>query len=278
MVTDQIALRAVGQYPISIATSLALEAAFGIYPERPVGKPPILEYQALWINIRTLYRNLMGSLPRVAVEGGLPHEYADALIFEMETIRDIVTTETHNRVKVVFYVSQYKDLEREYPFAHIRTETTDKQIADKFVADQTLALLLEQTQFDIRTFERGLSSANTGKTAIITHYAYDLLSYKNFSSLTLLESHTGVFKERAQWYTKFVNGKELSMIPFRADMLQIFGDNETFRPFPIAARRAILELAKQYSWTAVTTTDRIRTNLERISDLDLQKRLREVIG
>lgn len=278
MVDDQIASRAVGQYPISIATSLALEAAFGIYPERPVGKPPILEYQALWINLRTLYRNLMGSLPKVAVEGGVPREFADALNFEMETIRNIIATDTNNRVKVVFYVSNYKDLERHYPHALLRTDTTEKQKAATEVENQTLVMLVNEMHAPVMVFDRAITTGEVGKTAIITHYAYDLLSYRAFGSLTLLESHTGVFKERAQWYTKFANGKELSMIPFREDMLQIFGDNELFKPMSIKARHAVIELAQQYRWTAVTTTDRIRENMKKISDPLIQEMVRRITG
>ena len=61
MITDLMSSRTIGQFPLSIATSLAMEAAFGIYPDRPETKEPILKYDTLWVNVRTIFRNIMPS-------------------------------------------------------------------------------------------------------------------------------------------------------------------------------------------------------------------------
>ena len=59
-----------GQLPISIASSLAIESALGIMESdepgyKPPASPPLLDYDAIWINLRTLFRNLHGSMNRV---------------------------------------------------------------------------------------------------------------------------------------------------------------------------------------------------------------------
>lgn len=54
--------RTKGQFPISIATSLALEGLFGILEDNKDPNPPWPDYTDLIINVRTLFRNLLGSI------------------------------------------------------------------------------------------------------------------------------------------------------------------------------------------------------------------------
>jgi hypothetical protein len=101
---------------------------------------------------------------------------------------------------------------------------------------------------------------------IITHIAYDLVAHKEFKQLTLLESHTGSFKQQAQWHTKYLNGKELPMIPFREDMLQVFGDSETFRPMDPKMRKEVVEIATRYNWNATTKLEKIRYGISQLNN------------
>jgi len=260
---NRISTRTVGQYPISIATSLALEAAFDIYPDRPpLGKQPIFDYDELWINLRTLYRNLIGSLDKDAAKAVHPEELAEGLMDDIEMINSIITTETNRKVSVVFYYCNYSDLEFHFKHSTIRMDNTDKQKEYTLIHNRTIKLVLDkqkQSQSNlIRVFDLKFQVDRLKRVLLLTNYAIDLLNLKSFSHLTLLESHSGHLKEKSQWYTKFSDSKELAQIPFRADMLQVFGDSTIFRPMDIRLRRDIIDLAKKYNWSSITTSDRIR--------------------
>jgi hypothetical protein len=265
-----IAERAVGQYPLSIATSLAIESANGIHPELPVSSPPILEYEELWINLRTMFRNFVGSLDKVTA--GMLHaaEAVDSLEDEMEQIGHIIQESSSSRCKVIYYLSNYARMETKYPFAVVKRDNTPKQMEYTAILNKTLDILLERhkDRRDIRVFERKISppQSPTPKALVITHYAYDLLSAKAFRSLTLLESHTGRIKHRALWYTKYANGRDLVMLPFREDLLQVFGDSECFRPMDAKLRKEIVDIATRFNWNSVTTTDKVRLGLEFIQN------------
>jgi hypothetical protein len=266
-----IAERAVGQYPISIATSLAIESANGIHPEIPVSSAPILEYEELWVNVRTLFRNFMGSLEKVTAGVVHPEEIADSLDDEMEQISQIIAESSGGRCRVIYYVSNYGRLEQRYSFAVVRRDNTPKQMEYTAIQTKTIAMMLEANKtrpHPILVFERKLIPANqpTPKVLLLTHYAFDLLSAKAFRSLTLLESHTGRLKDRALWYTKYSNGRDLVMLPFREDLLQIFGDSETFRPMDPKLRKEIIDIATRFHWTSVTTTDKVRLGIEFIQN------------
>lgn len=279
--SQAIAEREVGQYPLSVASSLALEGACGIHPDLPVRKAPLLDYGEFWVNLRTLFRNFMGALHKDAAGGVAPKQIEEALRDEMETIKRIVSELTNNRCKVVFYVSNYAGMAEKYPHAKLRTERTERQLVYMEIKRQTLQLLLQSLEQqggeDIRVFKLKLFPQHQNKTLIFTHFAYDLLSWKAFSSLDLVESNTGAIKKRPQWYTKYQGGRELSMIPFREDFIQVFGDSRTFFPMPIRIRKEVIELAQKYNWSAITTDEKIRLNIDHMKDLEIRKILQELL-
>lgn len=267
-----ISVREMGQFPLSIPTSLALEGAIGIYPEKETHINVLPDYDELWINLRTLFRNLMGSMKSEEAAAVTPTPVAEALMSEIEHLESIIKERSANRIHLVFYVSNYKGLESKYPRAYIRKDSTPKQLVrteiQKKAIGHLLELLKEQGGHDVRVFEQKLKTAKPTKALIITHFAYDLFVYPQFSQLDLLESHTGVIKPKSQWYTKYVDGKTLPMIPFREDLVQIFGDAETFAPWPIKHRRQLIELAEKHHWTQLTTKALIDYNLTLLHKTD----------
>jgi hypothetical protein len=276
---DILANRAVGQYPISIATSLAIESLNGIHPEIVVTKPPILKYPRLWINVRTLYRNLMGAVERENQGLLLPPEIAQTVSEEMDSIPSIVNEVTGGKTDVVYYFSNMSGMERKYKHATLRRDTTEKQKEYTLIMQNVVDLLLKHHSDEIRGFDLKIKPHNneTGRTLLLTHIPYDLVSWQHFDHLTLIESHTGALKERAQWYTKYENGKELSMIPFREDFLQVFGDKETFRPMDIRLRRDLIAVATKYHWTAVTTREKILYGIDQIQNPYFRTLLRDIL-
>lgn len=269
-----LAGRATSAFPLSVGTSLALESAVltdrpSIDPERKIPqKVNLTDYDEVWVNISTLFRNLMGSLTKDDSKRVHPSEIAIGLTEEIEFIQNIVATETLNKTSVIFYICEYRDLNRKYPNASFRTVTTDNQKIYKALHDDSIQRVIKhfgRVPF-IKIFNSELQTSNYRNALLISHIAHDLLSYKNFRELHLLESHTGVLKKKFQWHTKYEHGKELSMLPFNKVLLQLFGDNEHFKPFPIAIRKQILQIAETYKWTPATTIEKIKFNLTSLTD------------
>ena len=278
MLIAAIAERAIGQYPASIATSLALESANGIHPEIKVRSPPVREFQELWVNLRTLYRNFMGSLDRTAAKTVGAADIALVILEEMETISSVMREAVGDKFAVHYYLSDYGGLELKYPRALIRTDNTDLQREYTSLQNQALTKVLQLVEPGlIYVFNREIKPPHPTKALILTHYAYDLLSHKSFQELVLVESHTGAIKRKAQWYTKYHDGKNLSMIPFREDLLQVFGDSETFRPQPASWRKALIDTATKYSWSQVSTKDRIKFGIDQLKDPDMRAALSEML-
>lgn len=262
MNTNLTSQRKVGAFPVSIATSIALEYLLGVKSEaNPEPKPKsVSDYKEFWINIKTLYRNIMGSLDKTASLQVLDNELADTLLQEMEIINGIIGSNSFNTTNVVFYISNYQGLEILYPMAQLRTDNTERQKLYSALMENTIKTMLKKGRpesCDVRIFPNKLKPSGEFKTLILTHIPYDLVAHAQFGSLTLIESHTGAFKTRDRWYSKYYEGKELSMIPFMEGLLPIFGDNETFRPLNKSAREEIIEIAKKYHWSAVTTREKV---------------------
>lgn len=258
--------RALGQFPLSVATSLALESACGIHPDHETRNPPLRNHAEFWINMKTLFRNLEGALEKSFAATVMPTPLAEALLQEMEQIRRIVS-EYAPRCKVVFYISNYKGMEKKYPHAQLRVDHTPKQKHAAALYVNTIETLNKINQHHgIEIFELKLEPKGTVDAMILTHVPYDLLSYSKFSNLVLVESHTGNIRQRPQWYSKYYNGSELPMMPFREDLIQVFGDKETFRPMPNKLRKDLIDLATKYNWSTVTTRDKILYCLEKLQD------------
>jgi hypothetical protein len=276
---EAVVMRAVGGFPISVATSLALEAACGVHPEiasPPI--PPIQEYDEIWINLRTLFRNFMGALDKVTAAkiNAVDAEYY--LGEEMDRIESILASHSGFALKVVFYASSYKNLEQRFKHASVRMDNTPKQKEFTAIQNKTLqGLLNSRPKGSIELFDFELKSPRHNRVLMLTNYPVDLTSFRKFGQLALLESHTGAIKPRAQWYTKFYNGKELSNVPFTLGMLQVFGDSIMFSPMDRRLREDLLAIAERLHWTAVTTQDMINYGITQLKNPYFQTVLREIV-
>lgn len=266
---EAINAREKGQFPISISTSLALEGASGIYPERPESPAPFdTPPTELWVNVRTLFRNLLGSLKTAEDRNGvLPNALHVALTEEMTIVEAVVNKASQGRTGVVYYACDYTSLPRKYPKAQLKESKTSNQLTYLALEQQTLKLVMkEHGSEDLRHFDIELTGAHKDAW-MISHLPVDLLSKSHFQSLKLLESHTGVLKGPSLWYTKLTNGKDLPHIPFGPFALQVFGDGgHHFQQMPRVIREEVLRLAEEYKWNATTTKDRISLSVRTIKD------------
>lgn len=259
---DIVNERTVGKYPLSIGTSLAIESITGIHDEVQHQTPPLSEVDEIWINLRTLVRNLVHAIPTNDRDRVTPEDLESTLYAELAYIKDAIRQ--YSNIPIVFYRSDLVLVK--YTHAKLRQARTEKQKFMEAIQVKVVSSVVKHFKehpvedYEVKTFLLKLSPAKKTKALILTHQPIDLLSYTNFDKLTLLESHTGRLKERAFWWTKYANAnmhEDYQRLPFTEKLLQIFGDKETFHPLDWKLREEILTLAKRYNWTPMTTNERV---------------------
>ena len=267
-----LANRTLGELPISIATSLAVESILGINQLAPTAGGLMDSIGLLLVNIRTMVRNLVGSM-----------ESSDTVLLTYETItRSIITEMTvidslMKDKEVTYYIPTYREVETKFPLAKIRLNNTPKQAIYQALEQGVLRVLSEEKDnlsSNVIVIDTKLPGKLT-KAAIITNYPIDLLSYSSYLNLTLVESHTGAFKNKLLWNSKFVNGRDADNIPFDKAMLQIFGDSVMFHPQGIKIRRRLLEIAEKFRWDPMTTKDRVLFSIRESHEPNLYAAVRE---
>ncbi|UCR74588.1 hypothetical protein [Serratia phage BUCT660] len=270
---DVLSQRAVGELPISIGTALALE---GLEKNISAGDSGNQRYGALWINIRTLYRNIYESVENIRRPLLTPKAIADTLIEEVQYIRRFASGKIDH---VQLYHREYADLLRRFPKAYIKVPNTPLQKQYDAFMNKTLDIVIARDVDQSIEWDKGsILRGEPTKALIITHYPVDLLSRTKFTQLRLLESYTAAIKSKSQWNTKLTEGKNLKNMPFNDFTIQVFGDGPTqFLRMPIAIRRAVIDCAIKYKWTPMTTAEKIRQNIQWIPDKSIVELLREAL-
>lgn len=258
--------RDLGQFPLSIGTSLALEGALGIHPDRPVGDRTLHDYQSLWINVKTAFRNFYNAIDKDSIPMIDEDDLVNQFRQELDQIVNVVSSQTESKMNVVFYLSDYIGLDKKFPHAVLRVDSTENQVIYTKTMTSVIKKIIEGDPELVEIYRLKIDKRGLPTSLMLTSYAYDLTSARAFASLALLESHTGAIKEQNLWYTKYYNGKELSMIPFREDFLPIFGDSEIFRPISRTYRNNIVEIATKYKWNFTTTREKIIYGIDSIKD------------
>ena len=274
MSLDILLQRAVSGFSLSIGTALALESIFAPMqqpydPNRSIPQQVNLsDYQEFWINLSTLFRNLIGSIPAADMLRVTAGDCSTVLLHEMSVIDELVKN-TNSFTKMQFYLCEHNGLDKHFPLAQIRIPTTNKQKHYVKLHDDTLKKVFKNYNGipqSLKTTNYKVEPDSRVKALILTHVALDLIRYMKFDTLHLIESHTGLLKKRNLWYTKYYQGKNLTMMPFNHGLLQFYGDNEVFHPFKLSARETILKLAKEKHWTPMTTNDKIIMDIQRVND------------
>lgn len=287
MLTSALSERTMSAFMLSIGTSLSFESLFPgtqapYDPERPIpNKVELNDYNELWINLFTLFRNIVGAVPTVRVAALTPDDVGYVMGEEVELIQDLVKMYTSGSVKVVFYSSSYQDLKKHFKHASVRTDNTEKQrqMTDLLTGSINAFYKLQTKRDTLKHFKLYLEpiSAMDKKVLLLSNYAFDLLSYKKFMKMDLLESHTGVLKGRAKWHTKYSDGKNLVRMPFNEMLLQVFGDSQTFYPMDKNLRKDVIELAETSQWNPLTTDERIRFTVGNLKNPYYASILKEMI-
>lgn len=273
-------------FPLSFSTGQAMETLFqprqAVYDPERVAPPRIslASYDELWINVLTLIRNAYSSIERIDVERVGPLEMAETILQEIELIRDLLKIEGNGICLPNFYFNDYN---RVFPkndqVFKLRKDTTDIQIQTRVIYNKSKDLIIRQDP-DIKTFTTYLRSKEGLRRAVIlSHIPFDLLSYQQFKSLELLESHTGKIKRRSEWNSKYLScgGADKSRLPFNRQLLSIFGDQPLITPLPLKLRKSILEIANQQRWTPAITQVKVSNDLNKnIKDPFFLSKIKEI--
>lgn len=263
--------RTMSGFPLSIGTSIALEALFDPRQtpydvDKKIEKVDVTQYQSIWINVATLMRNLMSSVAADKASQITQHGVVDTILTEMEVIQSIFDLEGSSLCKPIFYLNDYKSLYTpKFKNVYMRKDNTDAQKAYAKHFDFLAAFLLKSTDQVVHTDGLIKPTKESGSNSmLLSHSAFDLCSAKNFSTLHLLESHSGVLKKPSQWNTKlFQMGKsDMTILPFSSKMLFIFGDRYLIMPQLIGVRRVVYDIALNRNWSGATTKEKVDYYLE----------------
>lgn len=265
--------RDVGQIPISIGTSLAFEGLLGIHPNQPKQPTNNKTIQSVWVNLRTLARNLFAA---VATDKADDMDYSNAvqvLVNEVQVI-PIALAQRGFTGKVRFYLAGKDGAKWLLPKAKWKETKGPRQIAqemfERFVAielhQQLKASGVDVMEIDMRP------KAGEGIVAILTHYPHELLWKPQFSRLLLLESHTGKIKTYNTWYSKLNTIKEGEHpMPFTEFTLQVFGDGVLIAPQdPMKLRKELKQLSLDKKWTGITSPDKLYHDVMTYGSKELQ--------
>lgn len=259
--------REVGAIPVSIGTSLAFEGLLGIHSEQPKQPTEPNSIRAVWVNLRTLARNLYASMPS---EDAKAMNYADAvevLLGEVNVL-PIALGQIGWPGKVVFYMPSKNGPKWMFPHAAFKDAAKDKDDKPKKRTPNQLAYeeyerfvsieLLHRMQAEhIPVLEIDIKPPTTeGTVALLTHTPHELLWKPLFGRLLLLESHTGKLKAYHTWYTKLNTIKEDTPLPFNEFTLQVFGDGQIIDGQSRKIREELKDMAQKKRWSGVTTTDK----------------------
>lgn len=261
-----------GQYQVSIGTSLALETLFGINENvKPTNPLPYTHYDNLFVNIRTLVRNLYGAVSKeLKVQWSAQH-YLKKVLEEIRNIPMIISDQSHEKLSVIYYFCEFTSLSREYPHATLKKVREQVSLYDNieaYVID-SIKRLVKQGKLNIMICDVKVPIPEE-RNLILTHYPVDLVPHVGSRNLDLIESHTGAIKNRRKWYTK-LKGKDMERIPFSRKTIQIFGDGRTFSGVTPKQKKMVMDFSESNRWNQTTTDRVIDAQMSRFPDKELAR-------
>lgn len=244
--------RELGEIPVSLPTATALESysqGYDLYFDRDI-----------WINIRTLFRNILGSMSNET-------EYDDEALLS-DLIEEYRIIKVHFEGfyeglegRCLFYVNTFESIAQCLPHAKRKVPRTEKALAYEEKEKRLLHSFMELYGEDVEVFDTRLEGHDR-KAILLTHYPVELLSRYSFSSLLLLESFTGAIKPPTLWSTKLTGGKKNLKIPFNAVTLSLMGDNSTlFKSYPIGIKKWLHHTSERFEWSAATSREKLLKDL-----------------
>lgn len=263
--------RTTTSFGISIGTGLMLESIFTPTTDRyDKDRVPsmikINDYSIHYYNIYTLIRNIISAVKDKEVHDRLlTSDYLfDTLLEEVRIINELYVG---TNCKPILYIPNYTDI--------IKNMSTGKPVSDTinrdvFIFNYTLGYFSKKARdvsMATHTTVYKLPK-NISNVLITTSYPVDLLNNRYIPNLKLMESHTGVLKDKSKWYTKYhkIGSRDLSILPFTETLLYLLGDNKFIKSISTANKIKLYQHALDNKWTVFTEDLRIRNELRAIPE------------
>lgn len=261
--------REISAFPISIGTSMAFESVFtgrlpSYDPNRTIPNQVILSnYNTCFINISTLYRNILGAVSKDVKLEANENDFAAVIEQEMDIIESLFRVEGGGTTTPIFYTMSYDRAvsKASSKIVDLRQDRTDLQKHEKAILVKTVDKLKNVP--NIEKYRDYIKAPASTRALIVTHVPYDLLSHEKFGRLDLLESHTGKLKPRYEWSSKYypLGERDMSHLPFLEKLLLIFGDKVLIQPALTKIRQQVYEVSIKRGWTSMTTKAKVTMDL-----------------
>lgn len=239
--------REYGFYPMSVATSLAIEGLSGTGERETTNiKFNLKPFKSLYVNLRTLVRNATGSYPYDVQPDLKTKELVAAVVQDYEGICKHVSED----LQIVPYLCTQKSLNSEFKGKFRRFETP-RQNKIFELEESAIKTLYNTYGEDITKYD--ITLKGDSRSICLTHQPIDLLSANKFPELVLLESHTGLLKDDTQWPSKLKTLKDKTHMPFNKITLQVFGDNNMFLAQPQKIREVLESIGVKKRWSSATS-------------------------
>jgi hypothetical protein len=261
--------REISAFPLSIGTSMAFESVFtgrlpSYDPNRTIPNQVILSnYNTCFINISTLYRNILGAVSKDVKLEANENDFAAVIEQEMDIIESLFKVEGGGTTIPIFYTMSYDRAvsKASSKIVDLRQDRTDLQKHEKAILVKTVDKLKNIP--NIEKYKDYIKAPASTRALIVTHVPYDLLSHEKFGRLDLLESHTGKLKPRYEWSSKYypLGERDMSHLPFLEKLLLIFGDKVLIQPALTKIRQQVYEVSIKRGWTSMTTKAKVTMDL-----------------
>ena len=279
---NTLAERELGNIPVSIATALAIDGLYNRHPDiKPMPKLPASKAKIIYVNARTLFRNIHGAIGDTAKASSVnAKDYARTLLEEVDELKSALSEEQHP-LELVLYLPSYKSIAYDMGNGELKPLNTDKQKIYNKLENDTLQHIVDRYKdVEDKPFlevDMDIKVEVYQNIFILTHLPVDLLNVKNAADVYLVESHTGKVKSQELWYTKFSSERNPAM-PFNKATLLFFGDSGgLFKPQNIKSRQRLMDIANTRKWNAHTTVSRMLLGVELSQEPLLLKTLRALL-
>ncbi|AFO71124.1 hypothetical protein KEN51_CDS0356 [Pseudomonas phage vB_Pae10145-KEN51] len=258
--------------PISIGTSFALEGLIGTHPQKPRQPTDVKSIKEIWINVRTLARNMWQAMKSEQQTNINLVAAVDVLFQEAQTI-PVALRQSGIKATVKYYITGRDAVKWLFPKATFKVSRTPQQLAyDVYERFVSIELYQKLKDTDLTTMEISNKPPKVeGTVLLLTHFPHELLWKPHFNRLLLLESHTGKIKTYNMWYTKLNGLKEDTPFPFTSFAIQIFGDKQLLEPQDKAIRAQLKQLAQSRKWTGLTTPDKVHHDITAYGSKELKE-------
>jgi len=215
----------------------------------------------LYINVRTLVRNLMSAAEGVSIELLVKSklELKDLLISEITYIDNLFEDK-----KVVFYMFDYSTPYKSFN-RHVFTKPTKNEA--RLVLIEEVCNMVDYSSLNINMLDNTYKTQET--CMLFTHEPLDLLNSQRYPSTTSIASYTGNVETRTMFH-KHYTGKqaELARLPYLEFLVHIIGVRGLVGNRKL--KKSLLNLAVSNNWNPSSRWVRIIDDIKKIPELKVE--------